>query len=167
MREFHAMVAENGRASKLTKPEYSGFQSWHRAGGRVVRLHITVITGNVTFAVLRRTFTTAMPTFSARERYGEKEKVRRTAEREEFPAVRRFSYWVRTSLRSIALTARAVKDEDQENDDDDPRKSIVFKEVAKASHDKPPGFSAVFWIRAGFPCSGIMICAGAGCVRGT
>ena len=38
----------------------------------MVRLHITVITGNVTYAKSMRTFTTAMPTFSVRERYGEK-----------------------------------------------------------------------------------------------
>ena len=38
----------------------------------MVRLHITVITGNVTYAKSMRTFTIAMPTFSVRERYGEK-----------------------------------------------------------------------------------------------
>ena len=75
---------------------------------------------------------------------GKKEKARRTAEREEFPAVRRFFHWVRTSSVRFLSAAGAVEDEDQENNDDDPRESVVFKEVAKASHDKPPGFDSRF-----------------------
>ena len=110
----------------------------------MVRLHITVITGNVTYAITMRTFTTAMPTISVRERYGEKRKKRRTADGNTHRQCAVFCANREGSLHAPSSAAGAVEDEEQENDDDDPREGVVFKEVAKASHDKPPGFSAVF-----------------------
>ena len=57
--------------------------------------------------------------------------------------MRRFCYWDKTTLLrffpSSSAAAAAVEDEDEQDDDNDPSEGVVFKEVAEASHDKPPG----------------------------
>lgn len=39
-----------------------------------------------------------------------------------------------------------AQDRQQQDDDDDPDKGVVVKEIAKASHEKPPGTWPVFGV---------------------
>ncbi len=119
----------------------------------MVRLHITVITGNVTFAHNKAyIYYRDADVFREGEVLGKKEKSGvplmgiPTGSAPFFALIGKVHFTRRPQQQEqlSALTAGAVKDEEQENDDDDPRKSVVLEEVAKASHDKPPGFSAVF-----------------------
>ena len=68
---------------------------------------------------------------------------------------------------AVQPRASVAENHQQENDDQDPDEGVVVKQIAKASHEKPPGLAAFFRSAGDSPAASLFrICPAPDYVRG-